>query len=120
MNVSRHRFRELVAEAIDSLPEEFASRLDNVAVLVEDWPTEEQLRGVKGTLLGLYEGVPQTARSFLAPSGLPDRITVFRGPLCERAVGEQDLAHQVRVTIVHEVAHHFGIGDARLRELGWG
>jgi predicted Zn-dependent protease with MMP-like domain len=116
--VSRRRFEELVADALDSIPVELASEMENVAFVVEDWPRPEQSRG--GQLFGLYEGVPLTSRGPVGYGGvLPDRVTIFRGPLCERAVDEDDLAEQVRVTVLHEVGHHFGIGDERLRELGW-
>jgi predicted Zn-dependent protease with MMP-like domain len=118
--VPRRRFEELVADALDSIPEALADQMENVAVLVEDWPTAEQIAGRGGTLLGLYEGIMLTDRSPLAYAGvLPDRITVFRGPLCELSRDEDDLATHIRVTVVHEVAHHFGIDDDRLRELGW-
>ena len=94
--------------------------MDNVFVVVEDWPTPEQLAGRPGTLLGLYEGVQLTERSPINYAGaMPDRVTIFRGPLSERARDEADLAHQIRVTVVHEIAHHFGMDDQRLRELGW-
>jgi predicted Zn-dependent protease with MMP-like domain len=121
MHVSRDRFEELVADALDTIPPDLATRMENVAVLVEDWPTPEQLAGREGTLLGLYEGVQLTHRSPMNYSGvMPDRITIFRGPLSRRSRDEADLAHQIRVTVVHEIAHHFGIDDARLRELGYG
>jgi predicted Zn-dependent protease with MMP-like domain len=120
MHVSRARFEELVADALDSIPPDLAVHMDNVVVLVEDWPTREQLGGRPGTLLGLYEGVQLTNRSPLNYAGvMPDRVTIFRGPLCERSQDEAHLAHQIRVTVVHEIGHHFGIDDARLRELGW-
>jgi predicted Zn-dependent protease with MMP-like domain len=94
--------------------------MENVAVVVEDWPTPEQLGGRRGSLLGLYEGVPLTARSPLSYAGVaPDRITVFRGPLCALAGDEDELARAVRATVLHEVGHYFGMTDARLKELGW-
>lgn len=108
-------------EALDAIPDEVADEMENVAVLVEDWPTPEQLAGRRGTLLGLYEGVMLTDRSPLAYSGvLPDRITLFRGPLCATARDEEELVEQIRVTVLHEVGHHFGLDDDRLHELGWG
>jgi predicted Zn-dependent protease with MMP-like domain len=118
--VPRRRFEELVADAIDTIPDELAEQMENVAIIVEDWPTPEQLADRSGTLLGLYEGIMLTHRSPIGYAGvMPDRITVFRGPLCELARDEADLARHIRVTVVHEVAHHFGIDDARLRDLGW-
>jgi predicted Zn-dependent protease with MMP-like domain len=120
VQVSRQRFQSLVAEALDSIPPELGRYMDNVVVLVEDWPTPEQ-RGEHGSLFGLYEGTDLTHRSPLSYSGvLPDRITIFRGPLCQACDDEDDLGEQIRVTVIHEVAHHFGISDERLDELGWG
>ena len=119
--VTRRRFEEMVADALDEIPDDLAMEMENVAVIVEDWPTPEQLRGRTGTLLGLYEGIDLTRRSPIGYAGvLPDRITIFRGPLCSLASDEDDLAAHVRTTLIHEVAHHFGIDDARLEELGWG
>jgi predicted Zn-dependent protease with MMP-like domain len=93
--------------------------MENVAVLVDDWPTEEQQAGSHEPLLGLYEGVALTERSIFDPIRMPDRITLFRGPLCAMCADEDELVEQVQVTVVHEVAHHFGIDDDRLEELGW-
>ncbi|HXY93314.1 MAG TPA: metallopeptidase family protein [Acidimicrobiia bacterium] len=118
--VSRERFEEMVADALDSIPTELAEEMDNVAVLVEEWPTPAQLSGRGGMLLGLYEGIPITSRGPLSYAGVaPDRITIFSGPLCRLARDEDDLARSVRVTVLHEVGHYFGMSDARLRELGW-
>jgi len=118
--VSRHRFEELVADALDEIPPELASEMENVVVLVEDWPRDDQGRGVRGQLLGLYEGIPLTKRGPSSYSGVtPDRITIFLGPLSERARDEVELAANVRVTVLHEVGHYFGMSEARLRELGW-
>jgi predicted Zn-dependent protease with MMP-like domain len=118
--VTRERFEELVAEAMDSIPDELARHIENVALVVADWPTPEQLAGRRGTLLGLYEGIDLTRRSPLGYAGvMPDRITIFRGPLSRLAADEDDLARRVRVTVIHEFAHHFGISDDRLDELGW-
>lgn len=118
MLISRRRFEDLVADALDEIPDALAAEMDNVAVVVEDWPSDDQLRGDHGTLLGLYEGVALTHRSPLATS-LPDRITIFRGPLCELAADERELATNVRTTVLHEVGHYFGMSEAQLRELGW-
>lgn len=116
--MSRRRFEELVADALDEIPPELAVEMDNVAVVVEDTPTPEQLEGHDGTLLGLFEGVSLAHRSPLATS-LPDRISVFRRPLCALAHDEEDLGRQVRVTVLHEVGHYFGMSEEQLRELGW-
>lgn len=114
------QFERLVADALDSIPPELGEAMDNVAVVVEEWPTAAQLAGHAGTLLGLYEGVPLTRRGPVSYSGVsPDRIIVFRGPLCSLAADEDDLRESVRTTVLHEVAHYFGIDDDRLEELGW-
>jgi predicted Zn-dependent protease with MMP-like domain len=124
IEVSRRRFEQLVADALDSIPEDLAEQISNVAVMVEDWPGPEHgdAHGdARGLLLGLYQGVDLTHRTPLNYSGvLPDRITIFRGPICAIVDSEEELVAQVRTTVLHEVGHHFGIGDARLRELGWG
>jgi predicted Zn-dependent protease with MMP-like domain len=86
---------------------------------VEDWPSAEQLVGVPGTLLGRYEGVALTRRAWYM-GAMPDRIYIFRGPISQRAATEEALVAMVRRTVIHEVAHHFGISDDRLTELGWG
>jgi predicted Zn-dependent protease with MMP-like domain len=116
VDVPAERFEELVAEALDAIPPDLGRLMDNVAVFVE----EER----SPWLLGLYEGIPLTARAAYGTpyNGLPmpDRITIFRRPILRRCRTEEDVVHQVTVTVVHEVAHHFGIDDARLHELGWG
>jgi predicted Zn-dependent protease with MMP-like domain len=107
----------MIDSALAGIPEPFASRLGSVAVVVDDEATPEQLARVgAGSLFGLYEGVPRTAyRAEWA--AVPSKITIFRGPL-ERAFGRgEHLARAVEDTVLHEVAHHFGISDARLREL---
>jgi len=120
VEVPLDRFEQLVADSLDEIPEELGKLMDNVAVFVEDWPTPAQLRGVRGTLLGLYQGIDLTRRSPLSYAGaMPDRITIFRGPISRLAVTEAGLKDLVRTTVVHEVAHHFGISDARLKELGY-
>lgn len=119
VRLSRRQFEALVAEALDAIPDGLGQMMDNVVVLVEDWPTDDQ-RGEHDTLFGFYEGTDLTQRSPLDYSGvLPDRITIFRGPLCQAFETDDDLVDQVYVTVVHEVAHHFGITDERLEELGW-
>ena len=120
MDVSPERFEELVVDALDAIPEDLGTEMENVAVFIEEWPTAEQLDGRSGTLFGLYEGVSLTRRSPINYSGaLPDRITIFRGPICRAARGEDELRDMVTTTVVHEIAHHFGISDDRLDELGW-
>jgi predicted Zn-dependent protease with MMP-like domain len=114
MDVDPERFEELVAEALDAIPEALGRLMDNVAVFVED-------RSRHGGLLGLYEGIPLTKRdNAYAGMVMPDRITIYRGPILARCRTEAEVVEQVTVTVVHEVAHHFGIDDRRLKELGWG
>ncbi len=120
VRVSRERFEGLVGDALDSIPEELGSQMENVVVLVEEWPTPAQLRGRGGMLLGLYEGVDLTRRGPMSYDGAaPDRITIFQGSLQEISRDEADLTARVRTTVLHEVGHHFGLSDDRLRELGW-
>jgi predicted Zn-dependent protease with MMP-like domain len=113
--LSRERFEELVAAALDTIPSDLGKLMDNVAVLVEDESPSGQ-----PTLLGLYEGVPLTERDRSYAGFLPDRITIFRRPIMRACTTEAEVVRQVRITVVHEVAHHFGIDDERLQELGYG
>lgn len=118
MDVPRERFEELVTEALDGLPPELGRLMDNVAVFVEDRPTPEQ-RDEYGPVLGLYEGIPLSERGSWYAGALPDRITIFREPICAACDDAEGVVAEVRITVVHEVAHHFGIDDERLAELGW-
>jgi predicted Zn-dependent protease with MMP-like domain len=111
VQVTEERFGELVVDALDSLPPRFTHLMRNVAVTIDD--------GTDPNLLGLYHGVPLTERTSNYSAVLPDQITIFRLAICARAVTEDDVAAEVRATVVHEVGHHFGVGDARLHELGW-
>jgi len=122
VDVTLARFEQMVADALDGIPPELGAEMENVAVIVEDWPNAaHRARLAPGqTLLGLYEGVPITRRGPLSYSGVaPDRITIFQGPLSRLARDEDELAARVRVTVLHEVGHYFGMSDARLHELGW-
>jgi len=110
--VEPERFEEMVAAALDGLPERLGEMMRNVAVTVEHGP------GPRG-LLGLYQGVPLTSRTTQYAGVLPDRIIIYRLAICAICHTEEEVAEQVRRTVIHEVAHHFGIGDERLRELGW-
>jgi predicted Zn-dependent protease with MMP-like domain len=118
VEVSTEEFERLVGDALDGIPETLGRLMDNVAVFVEDWATPAQLDGQGGTLLGLYSGVDLTRRASYG-GAMPDRITIFRGPICRLARSEAELVQLVRHTVVHEVAHHFGISDGRLEELGF-
>ncbi len=113
------RFARLVARALDDLPERFRERMRNIEIVVEDEPSDEQRPEDGSELLGLYEGVPLTGRGLEEPY-LPDRISIFRGPIQRMTSSPQRQADIVRDTVVHEIAHHFGISDERLRELGLG
>jgi predicted Zn-dependent protease with MMP-like domain len=112
VDVDEETFGRLVEEALDSIPPELGRLMRNVAVVIEDY-------GGSPNLLGLYHGVPLTARTTSYAGVLPDRIAIYRIPICRRARDLADVVHQVRVTVVHEIAHHFGIDDDRLQELGW-
>jgi predicted Zn-dependent protease with MMP-like domain len=112
MNVEAARFEEMVVEALDGLPEALGRLMQNVAVTVEHGP------GPRG-LLGLYEGIPLTSRTSQYAGVLPDRITIYRQAICAICRTEPEVAEQVRRTVIHEVAHHFGIDDDRLGDLGW-
>ena len=106
-------FERLVGEALDSLPEALGEMMENVVVVVEDAHPDEDL-------LGLYEGVPLTEREDYGGLAMPDRVTVYRLPICAICNSEDELIDEITVTVVHEVAHHFGIGDDTLHQLGWG
>ena len=112
VDVSPERFEELVADALDGIPPELGGYMDNVAVFVKDLPP-------RPNLLGLYEGVPLTARGINYAGLMPDRITIYRKPICALARSEDEVVKEVRRVVIHEVGHHFGIDDPRLRELGW-
>src|SRR3954471_1697159 len=114
MQLDLSAFDELVDAALDQIPDEIASLVHNVVVLVEDEPPPDD-----PDLLGLYDGVSLTERG-ADHTGLPDRITIFRGPLLEMCAEEEELVRQIRITVVHEIAHHFGIDEVRLHRLGYG
>lgn len=110
--VPPERFEELAAEALESLPPHLAKAIENVVVIVEDH--------APGPLFGLYQGVPLTQRSPLGYHAvMPDRITLYQDTISRYANSEDELIAQIRKTVIHEVAHHFGISDPRLEELGW-
>jgi predicted Zn-dependent protease with MMP-like domain len=121
MCMTDHAFKKLVAEALESIPAEFRRYLENVEIVVEDWPSENLLSAMEipedEGLYGLYSGTPLTERHF-DYAELPDRITLFRGPLLEDFPEQDDLRREVALTVLHEIAHHFGIDEDRLEELG--
>lgn len=113
VDIPLERFEALVAEALDGIPPELGRLMDNVAVFVEEGSH-------RSGLLGLYQGIPLTKRDRgYEGMVLPDRITIFRQSILARCTTDAEVVRQVRVTVIHEVGHHFGINDARLRELGW-
>ena len=125
VSMSDAEFEAAVADGLDMIPEELAARMDNVVVLVADEPDPEQLgpqdydaNGLP-TLLGLYDGVPLTERDDSWSMVLPDRIHIFKGPLQRWCTTREELVEEIAITVIHEIAHHFGIDDARLHELGW-
>jgi predicted Zn-dependent protease with MMP-like domain len=118
----RRRFESLVARALDALPPHIVAMLDNVEIVVEDEPTPEQ-RGQNGgddALFGLYEGIPLVARDSGYAMTLPDRIIIFRRPLERACRSPAEIAREVRITVLHELGHHFGFDEDRLEELGLG
>lgn len=115
LQMSRESFEEAVSDALDQIPVELAAQMNNVVIVVEDdAPVDDR------HLLGLYEGTPLTERdSSWAAGALPDRITIFRNPTLAVCDTTDQVIEEVLVTVVHEIAHHFGIDDDRLHELGW-
>ena len=120
--MDREKFEELVDKAVQNLPAEILDHLDNVEVVVDDRPSPNQLRkyGLKPNqiLLGLYEGVPQTRRSSNYGMVLPDKITIFQQTIEAVCRSDEEVIAEVEKVVKHEIAHHFGISDARLREIG--
>ena len=112
VEVDPERFEAMVSEALDGIPAGLGGLMSNVAITVE------HNEGPEG-LLGLYRGIPLTRRTTAYAGVLPDRITIYRRAICAVCRSDQEVVEQVRRTVVHEVGHHFGIDDARLRELGW-
>jgi predicted Zn-dependent protease with MMP-like domain len=104
-------FETLVADALEAIPDQLRAEMENVAIIIDD-------ESPPGRLYGLYEGIPLTQRGTYA-GARPDRITLFFATICRSASTPDDLARRVRITLLHEVGHHFGLGEARLRELGW-
>jgi predicted Zn-dependent protease with MMP-like domain len=113
VQMSPQQFEELVSDALDQIPQELASAIDNVVILVEARNPEEP------SLLGLYEGVALTERDSFYAGSLPDAITIYRDALLDICDTQEQVVEEVAITVVHEIAHHFGIDDDRLHELGW-
>jgi predicted Zn-dependent protease with MMP-like domain len=118
--MSESDFEAAVSDALDMIPADIARAMDNVAVFIEDDYTPRPGEDPDTVLLGLYEGVPLTERdSWWDAGSLPDRITIYRQPILDICSTREDVVEEVAVTVVHEIAHHFGIDDDRLHELGW-
>jgi predicted Zn-dependent protease with MMP-like domain len=122
MHFSEEDFERLVSQALDELPSYFQEKISNVEVLIKSWPGRRELRdaGVPPghTLLGLYSGIPLTARTHNYGLVTPDTITLYQGPIEQAATSPEQIPGIVQHTVIHEFAHHFGISDDRLRELG--
>jgi predicted Zn-dependent protease with MMP-like domain len=119
--MDRERFEWLVARAVEDLPEEFLNRMENVDVVVEARPSLSQIRRARlergHTLLGLYEGVPRTSRGSRYGLVLPDKITIFQETIEAKCRHDDEIIAEIRRVVKHEIAHHFGISDARLRQI---
>ncbi len=119
--MDRERFEQLVERAVAGLPEEFSARLENVDVVVADWPSQHELASLglrsRYQLLGLYQGVPLTKRGDHYGLVPPDKITIFQGPIEAKCRNDASITREIGRVVRHEIAHHFGIGDGRLREL---
>jgi predicted Zn-dependent protease with MMP-like domain len=122
--IGMEEFEDLVAQALEEIPEDFLAKLDNVEVVVEEDPSPELLRQMglygHGTLFGLYQGIPRTQKSSFHFPTMPDRITIYRRPIVQACRTRRRIIEQVKKTVLHEVAHHFGFSEERLRELGYG
>lgn len=121
--MTRREFEKVVREAIEGLPAEFRDRISDIAVVIEDEPSGADLRGAgirKGTLYGLFHGVPLKKQSHLNAPMLPDRIALYQGPLERDFRSGKELAEQIRKTVLHEVGHFFGLSERDLRKLGYG
>lgn len=123
VNWTESQFEALVEQALTDLPAEIREHMDNVAITVADWPTSSELKRARvahpSQLFGLYEGVPLTKRGTHYNLVTPDRIIIYRGSLQAACRTPTAMREQIRRTVVHEIAHHFGISEARLRELGY-
>src|ERR1041385_6046621 len=121
--MDRDVFEKLVDQAIHEIPQEFRDKLHNVAVEVEDYPSRELLRRMRvppgNTLFGLYEGVPLTQRGFFGEPLYPDRILIFQGPIENECESVEEIKQQIKITVIHEIAHFFGMDDDYLHDIGY-
>ena len=119
--MTRDRFRQLVDEALESIPDRFRDAMQNIAIVVEDEPTFEQLHDVDleppETLLGLYQGTPLTERTWAHGNVLPDKITLFQGPIEDSSDNEDDTVIAIGETLIHEVGHYFGLSEEEIEEI---
>lgn len=115
VQMSQAEFEDAVNDALDELPETLVEHVENCLLIIEPEPPEDM-----PPLLGLYEGIPLTERDTHYAGVLPDRIYIFKNPILRMSTDRAEAVRQIRITVLHEVAHHFGIDDARLHELGWG
>jgi predicted Zn-dependent protease with MMP-like domain len=119
--VTRHEFRELVDEALETIPARFRAAMQNIAIVIEDEPTLEQLEEVEieppDTLLGLYEGIPLTERQWSHGNTLPDKITLFQGPIEDASDDEDDVVVAIGETLIHEIGHYFGLSEEEIEEI---
>ncbi|MFC2015013.1 metallopeptidase family protein [Chloroflexota bacterium] len=117
--MKRERFESLVAQVIEELPGEFVDRLDNIVIVVEDYPTSAQKNkiGRNYTILGLYEGVPLTKRGVRYGLIQPDKITIFRKPIEAQCSNDEEIVVEIQKVVLHEIAHYFGISEAKLRQI---
>jgi predicted Zn-dependent protease with MMP-like domain len=113
----------LVSRALEEIPDEFLEKLENVDIFVEEAPSPELLKDLgmsdRDLLFGLYQGVPISGKSFFQGQSLPDRIILFRQPILAISRNENDILKQIKKTLIHEIAHHFGLTEARIRHLGY-
>jgi predicted Zn-dependent protease with MMP-like domain len=123
MKLKQKEFEAVVAEALDELPEDIGRALSNISVVVQTWPDRATLQKMKlrnrYQLLGLYEGIPLNRRGVSYGAVLPDRVTIFQGPIEATAKTRAELREQIKSVVIHEIAHHIGIGEKRIRELGY-
>lgn len=119
--VTRERFRKLVDDALATIPEDFRAAMENIAIVIEDEPSEEQLDEVgiepEDTLLGLYEGIPLTERQWAHGNALPDKITLFQGPIEDASDDEDDAVIAIGETLIHEIGHYFGLSEEEIEEI---
>jgi predicted Zn-dependent protease with MMP-like domain len=119
--MTRAQFRQLVDEALESIPDRFRKAMQNIAIVIEDEPTAEQLEEVEieppDTLLGLYQGIPLTERQWAHGNTLPDKITLFQGPIEDVSEDEDDLVVAIGETLIHEIGHYFGLSEEEIEEI---